>query len=49
MSVPKEDRSYSEHTLNAGEQADYYIRLQFEDGRRSNDSEAVSVVATENN
>lgn len=45
MSVPKEDRSYSEHTLNAGEQADYYIRLQFEDGRRSNDSESVSVLA----
>ncbi len=48
MSVPKEDRTYIEHTLKSGEQADYYIRLQFEDGRRSNDSEAVSVVATKN-
>lgn len=45
MTVPKEDRTYIEHTLKAGEQADYYIRLQFEDGRRSNDSESVSVLA----
>ena len=48
MTVPKEDRTYIEHTLKAGEQADYYIRLQFEDGRRSNDSDPVSVRATKN-
>ena len=48
MTAPKEDRTYIEHTLKAGEQADYYIRLQFEDGRRSNDSDPVSVVATKN-
>ena len=48
MTVPKEDRTYIEHTLKAGEQADYYIRLQFEDGRRSNDSDPVSVQATKN-
>ena len=45
MTAPKEDRTYIEHTLKAGEQADYYIRLQFEDGRRSNDSDPVSVSA----
>ena len=48
MSAPKEDRSYIEQTLRPGEAADYYIRLQFEDGRRSDDSESVSVVATKN-
>ena len=46
MSVPKDERSYIEYTLKAGEEADYYIRLQFEDGRRSSDSDPVHVVAS---
>ena len=46
MAVPKEERSYTEHTLKPGEQASYYVRLQFGDGRRSTDSEIVSVTAT---
>ncbi len=45
MNVAKEDRNYTEHALKLGEGADYYIRLQFEDGRRSSDSEPVHVTA----
>ncbi len=45
MAAPKEDRSYIEHTLKPGEEASYYIRLQFGDGRRSKDSDSVSVSA----
>ena len=48
MAAPKEDRSYIEHTLKPGEEASYYIRLQFSDGRRSKDSEPVSVSVPKN-
>ena len=41
-------RSYIEHTLKPGEEASYYIRLQFSDGRRSKDSEPVSVSVPKN-
>ena len=46
MSVPKEERSYVEHTLKSGQEASYYVRLQFGDGRRSTDSDSVSVSAS---
>lgn len=45
MSVAKDERSYIEHTLKPGEEADYYLRLQFEDGRRSSDSDPVHISA----
>lgn len=48
MAAPKEDRSYIEHTLKPGEEASYYIRLQFSDGRRSKDSEPISVSVPKN-
>jgi len=48
MNAPKDEYTYTDHSLQAGEAADYYIRLQFEDGRRSGDSESVHVVATAN-
>lgn len=43
MAVDKGDHVYTEHALKAGEEADYYVRLQFEDGRRSLDSKPVHV------
>ena len=48
MAAPKEDRSYIEHTLKPGEEASYYVRLQFGDGRRSKDSEPVTVSVPKN-
>ena len=45
MSVEKDKRTYEEHTLKAGEKAEYYVRLQFDDGRHSSDSETVSIIA----
>ena len=43
MAVDKGDHVYTEHALKGGEEADYYVRLQFEDGRRSLDSKPVHV------
>ena len=48
MSASKEDRTYIDHSLEPGEDTDYYIRLQFEDGRRSPDSAPVHVSAPKN-
>ena len=45
MSAAKEDRAYKEHTLKSNETAEYYIELQFEDGRHSQSSNTVSVTA----
>ena len=45
MSAAQGDRSYREHTLEKGEKAEYYIELQFEDGRHSQSSNTVSVTA----
>jgi hypothetical protein len=47
MSAEKESRYYQEYTLEAGETAEYYIRLQFADGRHSPESNSVSVTAAE--
>lgn len=44
-SAKKEDRTYIDHTLQPGEQAEYYLRLQFSDSRRSPDSNTVVVTA----
>ena len=43
MAVDKGEHIYTEHALKAGEEADYYVRLQFGDGRRSLDSKHVHV------
>jgi hypothetical protein len=48
MSASKEERTYIDHSLEPGEDTDYYIRLQFEDGRRSPDSAPVHVSAPKN-
>lgn len=47
MSVDKETNYYEEYTLEPGQKADYYVRLQFGDGRRSQNSNTVSVQAPE--
>ena len=43
MSADKADRSYVEYTLKEGETAEYYVELQFEDGRHSPSSNTTSV------
>ncbi|MBQ9559352.1 MAG: hypothetical protein IJV08_05145 [Bacteroidaceae bacterium] len=43
MSAAQDDRSYREHTLEKGETAEYYIELQYEDGRHSQSSNTVKV------
>lgn len=43
MSVEKDARYYQEHTLQPGETAEYYVHLQFADGRHSPDSNTVTV------
>ena len=43
MSAAQDDRSYTEHALDKGEKAEYYIELQYEDGRHSQSSNTVSV------
>lgn len=48
-SANKDDRSYTEKTLHPGETAEYYICIQFGDGRHSPDSNTVSVTATKDN
>ena len=45
MSVSKEDRTYIDHSLLPGEEAEYYIRLQFADSRHSPESNKVTVSA----
>ena len=45
MSAAQTDQRYTEHTLKQGETAEYYIQLQFEDGRRSQPSNTVRVTA----
>jgi len=45
MSAAQSDQRYTEHTLEKGETAEYYIELQFEDGRHSQPSNTVSVTA----
>lgn len=47
MSAAQTDRTYKEHTLKAGETAEYYIELQFEDGRHSQSSNTVTVTRKE--
>ena len=43
MAVDKTDHVYTEHALKPGEEADYYVRLQFGDGRRSQESKRIHV------
>lgn len=43
MSVDKSERTWVERTLLPGETAEYYVELQFEDGRHSPSSNTVSV------
>lgn len=49
MSADKNDRTFVERTLEAGEVGEYYIQLQFEDGRHSTASNSVSVTIPKNN
>ncbi len=44
-SVAAEDRSYSDVLLQKGESAQYYILVQYEDGRRSKNSNVVTITA----
>ena len=48
MSANKEDRGYVEHTLKPGETAEYFVELQFADGRHSPSSNTVSVTCPAN-
>ena len=45
MSAAQADQRYTEHTLEKGQTAEYYIELQFEDGRHSQSSNMVRVTA----
>jgi hypothetical protein len=45
MSAAQADQRYTEHTLEKGQTAEYYIELQFEDGRHSQSSNTVRVTA----
>jgi hypothetical protein len=45
MSAAQTDQRYTEHTLEKGQTAEYYIELQFEDGRHSQPSNTVKVTA----
>lgn len=43
MSAAKEDRAFSDHLLEPGQQASYFIRVKYADGRQSEDSNTVTV------
>lgn len=45
MSAAQADQRYTEHSLEKGQTAEYYIELQFEDGRHSQSSNTVRVTA----
>ena len=45
MSAAKTDRTYTDHSLSAGEAAEYYVRLQLDDGRSSDNSASVEIRA----
>ncbi|MBP5772136.1 MAG: hypothetical protein J6W75_12460 [Bacteroidaceae bacterium] len=47
MSAEQNARTYTDHSLSAGESASYYIRLQFEDGRFSPNSNEVTITYQE--
>ena len=43
ISAAKEDRAFSDHLLEPGQQASYFIRVKYADGRQSEDSNTVTV------
>lgn len=43
ISAAKEDRAFSDHLLEPGQQASYFIRVKYADGRQSEDSNTVMV------
>ena len=43
ISAAKEDRSFRDQLLQPGEQARYFIRVKYADGRQSVDSNTVTV------
>ncbi len=43
VSVPKTDLTYTDQLLRKGEQAEYYIMIQWRDGRQSNPSNTITV------
>ena len=45
MSVKSTDRSFSDYLLRPGETAEYYIMIQFEDGRSTKPSNIIKVTA----
>lgn len=47
VSVPKTDAEYTDRLLRKGEQAEYYLQLQWRDGRQSNISNIVKVGASQ--
>ena len=45
MSAESTDRSFSDYLLRPGQSAEYYIQIQFEDGRSTKPSNTVKVTA----
>jgi len=43
ISAAKDDRAFSDHLLESGQQASYFIRVKYADGRQSTDSNMVTV------
>ena len=43
ISAAKDDRIFSDHLLDPGQQASYFIRVKYADGRQSEDSNMVTV------
>ncbi len=43
ISAAKDDRIFSDHLLDPGQQASYFIRVKYADGRQSEDSNTVTV------
>ncbi len=43
LSAKKDDRVFSDHLLQPGQQASYFIRVKYADGRQSEDSNLVTV------
>ena len=43
ISAAKDDRIFSDHLLDPGQQASYFIRVKYADGRQSEDSNTVEV------
>ena len=41
--VAKDEQEYTDQLLKAGEQAEYYVVIQFKDGRESQQSNTVSI------